>query len=165
MNVEDHIRSDHSLHTYWLLSSPKGNRLYSQTVKCVASVRICLNIMKATNLSKVIKNWYFTQVWPLDGFSYSSNLYIQIVTSVVSFGCRRSLLTSSTRTEAWVPPALLNAQGKLRSPAPSADFNMMNIAAMEDRLGLPHSPPGLASKLMLSLANSSIPNALPWKPL
>lgn len=65
-------------------------------------------------------------------------------------------LTSSTRTAGVIPPALLNAQGKLRSPAPKADFSRIKTAPAEERLGLSDSKVGLASKLILSLANSSM---------
>lgn len=73
--------------------------------------------------------------------------------------------TSSTVTALRTPPALPNAQGKLRSPAPRADFSMMKMAPMEPRRGpavaaAAASSGGLVeaevSRLMLSLANSSM---------
>lgn len=64
-------------------------------------------------------------------------------------------------TALWTPPALSKAQGKLRSPAPRADFSMMKMAPMEPSRGpAVTSSGGLAeaeaSRLMLSLANSSM---------
>lgn len=69
--------------------------------------------------------------------------------------------TSSTVTALRTPPALSKAQGKLRSPAPRADFSMMKMAPMEPSRGpAVTSSGGLAeaeaSRLMLSLANSSM---------
>lgn len=69
--------------------------------------------------------------------------------------------TSSTVTALRIPPALSKAQGKLRSPAPRADFSIMKMAPMEPRRGSAViSSGGLAeaeaSRLMLSLANSSM---------
>lgn len=59
-----------------------------------------------------------------------------------------------------MPPALSKAQGKLRSPAPRADFSMMKMAPMEPSRGPATSSGGLAeaeaNRLMLSLANSSM---------
>lgn len=80
-----------------------------------------------------------------------SNLTQQVHTQKFSWA-----LTSSTRTAGAIPPALLKAQGKLSSPAPRADFSIIKTAPAEDRLGAPDSRAGLASKLMLSLANSSM---------
>lgn len=57
------------------------------------------------------------------------------------------------------PPALWKAQGKFRSPAPSADFSMMKTAPTEPSRGPAssgHLEEAEASRLMLSLANSSI---------
>lgn len=61
----------------------------------------------------------------------------------------------------WIPPAFAKAQGKLRSPAPRADFRRMKMAPREPSLGpvLMHSGDlgeAVASRLMLSLASSSI---------
>lgn len=69
--------------------------------------------------------------------------------------------TSSTVTALRMPPALSKAQGKLRRPAPRADFSMMKMAPMEPSRGpAVTSSGGLAeaeaSRLMLSLANSSM---------
>lgn len=69
--------------------------------------------------------------------------------------------TSSTVTALRTPPALSKAHGKLRSPAPRADFSMMKMAPMEPSRGpAATSARGLAeaeaSRLMLSLANSSM---------
>lgn len=69
--------------------------------------------------------------------------------------------TSSTVTALRIPPALWKAQGKLRSPAPRADFSIMKMAPMEPSRGSAViSSGGLAeaeaSRLMLSLANSSM---------
>lgn len=69
--------------------------------------------------------------------------------------------TSSTVTALRIPPALSKAQGKLRSPAPRADFSIMKMAPMEPSRGSAViSSGGLAeaeaSRLMLSLANSSM---------
>lgn len=69
--------------------------------------------------------------------------------------------TSSTVTALRMPPALSKAQGKLRSPAPRADFSMMKMAPMEPSRGpAATSSGGLAeaeaSRLMLSRANSSM---------
>lgn len=66
------------------------------------------------------------------------------------------LLTISTATAERIPPAFSKAHGKLRSPAPSADLSMMKIAPKDPSLGPSVSSVGLASKLMLSLANSSM---------
>lgn len=46
-------------------------------------------------------------------------------------------LTSSTRMAGTAPPALLKAQGKLSSPAPSADLSMMKTAPAEESPALP----------------------------
>lgn len=67
----------------------------------------------------------------------------------------------------WIPPALAKAQGKLRSPAPRADFRRMKMAPKEPSLGpaLRHSDDlgeADASKLMLSLASSSMLRTL-WR--
>lgn len=67
----------------------------------------------------------------------------------------------------WIPPALAKAQGKLRSPAPRADFRRMKMAPEEPSLGpaLRHSEDlgeADASKLMLSLASSSMLRTLWW---
>lgn len=69
--------------------------------------------------------------------------------------------TSSTVTALRIPPALSKAQGKLRSPAPRADFSMMKMAPMEPSRGSAVTSSGglaeaEASRLMLSLANSSM---------
>jgi len=70
--------------------------------------------------------------------------------------------TSSTVTALRTPPALSKAQGKFRSPAPRADFSMMNTAPTEPSRGPADTSSGgladedEASRLMLSLANSSM---------
>lgn len=51
--------------------------------------------------------------------------------------CTLFPLTSSTRMAGTAPPALLNAQGKLSSPAPSADLSMMKTAPAEESPALP----------------------------
>lgn len=69
--------------------------------------------------------------------------------------------TSSTVNALRMPPALSKAQGKLRRPAPRADFSMMKMAPSDPSRGpAVTSSGGLAeaeaSRLMLSLANSSM---------
>lgn len=76
-------------------------------------------------------------------------------------GGKKNFPTSSTVTALRIPPALSKAQGKLSSPAPRADFNMMKMAPMDPSLGSAVASSGglvmaEASRLMLSLANSSI---------
>ncbi|TNN64190.1 hypothetical protein EYF80_025558 [Liparis tanakae] len=69
---------------------------------------------------------------------------------------------TSTATALRTPPALSKAQGKFRSPAPSADFSMMKTAPTEPSRGPADTSSGgladevEASRLMLSLANSSM---------
>lgn len=71
------------------------------------------------------------------------------------------MLTSSTVTALWIPPALSKAQGKLRSPAPREDLRRMKMAPREPSLAPGPKRSGdlgetAASRLMLSLASSSM---------
>lgn len=50
----------------------------------------------------------------------------------VGGGRRRSLLTIWSATPAVMPPAILNAAGKLRRPAPRAAFTTMTTAPSDD---------------------------------
>lgn len=71
------------------------------------------------------------------------------------------LLTSSTLMAVVTPPAFWKAQGKLSSPAPSADLSMMNTAPNEPSLGGSEWDADRANRLMLSRASSSMtPNRL-----
>lgn len=66
------------------------------------------------------------------------------------------LLTSSTLMAVVTPPAFWKAQGKLSSPAPSADLSMMNTAPNEPSLGGCEWDADRANRLMLSRASSSM---------
>lgn len=66
------------------------------------------------------------------------------------------VLTSSTLTAVVTPPAFWKAQGKLSSPAPRADFSMMNTAPNEPSRGGSAWDADRASRLMLSRASSSM---------
>lgn len=59
----------------------------------------------------------------------------------------------------FTPPAFSKAQGKLRSPAPSADFSIMNTAPKDPSRGAGEPRLGLCNILMLrmlSRASSSM---------
>lgn len=71
-------------------------------------------------------------------------------------------LTISTMTALLTPPAFSKAQGKLRSPAPSADFSMMKTAPNEPRRGAASVPrAGLYSRLMLRMLSRASSSMLP----
>ena len=78
------------------------------------------------------------------------------------FFCQK--LTSSTLTAVVTPPAFSKAQGKLSSPAPSADFNIMNTAPKEPSRGGSAWDADRANRLMLSRASSSMMMSRPPNP-
>lgn len=82
-----------------------------------------------------------------------SNKKAKSLTSVITTG---DDLTSSTVVAVVTPPAFWKAQGKLSSPAPSADFSIMNTAPNEPSRGGSAWDEEWASRLMLSRASSSM---------
>lgn len=70
-------------------------------------------------------------------------------------------LTISTQVALLTPPAFSKAQGKLRSPAPSADFSMMKTAPKEPRRGASVPRAGLYSRLMLRMLSRASSSMLP----
>lgn len=76
-------------------------------------------------------------------------------------GREKPELTISTLMALLTPPAFSKAQGKLRSPAPSADLSMMKTAPKEPRRGASVPRAGLYSKLMLRMLSRASSSMLP----